>query len=63
LIKQYTKLAIESAKNGLSGVIGQDEDDGNSLSCISFDRIKGGKPFNVKNSSEFRTHLREIGQV
>ena len=39
--------AVYSAINGVSGVVGWDEDDGNKLSCIDFNRIKGGKPFDT----------------
>ncbi|MDR1256108.1 MAG: pyrophosphate--fructose-6-phosphate 1-phosphotransferase [Puniceicoccales bacterium] len=63
LIRQCAKLAVESALGGASGVIGLDEDDGDALACISFDRIRGGKPFDAKNHPEFAKLLREIGQM
>jgi pyrophosphate--fructose-6-phosphate 1-phosphotransferase len=63
LIKCSAVLAVQSALNGVSGVIGLDEDNGNILTCISFDRIRGGKPFNVEKHAEFSKLLKEIGQV
>jgi pyrophosphate--fructose-6-phosphate 1-phosphotransferase len=61
LIGQCAELAVKSALNGVSGVVGLDED--NILSCISFDRIGGGRPFDAGNSGEFSELLREIGQA
>ena len=50
LIFDCADLAIISAINGKSGVIGPDEDNNNHLSCIDFKRIKGGKPFDINQS-------------
>ena len=61
LIAASCALAVESAMNGVSGVVGRDEDHSNELRVCEFERIKGGKPFNVRNS-RFRRMLREIGQ-
>ena len=47
---------------GKSGVIGLDENNGNKLSCINFERIKGGKPFDY-NQAWFKNMLNEIGQT
>ena len=47
LIIEIADKAVESAINGISGVIGWDEDNNNTLSCIDFTRIKGGKPFDT----------------
>ena len=47
LIFEMADFAIKSALAGNSGVIGHDEVNNNKLSCINFDRIKGGKPFNL----------------
>ncbi|MDE6432548.1 MAG: pyrophosphate--fructose-6-phosphate 1-phosphotransferase, partial [Opitutales bacterium] len=63
LIEQSAKLAVQAYKNGQSGVIGLDEDNGNTLSCIEFSRIKGGKPFQLDKHPEFRDLLKEIGQL
>ena len=54
-------LAVDSALAGVGGVVGKDEDDSNTIRACEFTRVKGGKPFNVRNS-RFRKMLREIGQ-
>ncbi len=48
LIFELADYAVKCATKGLSGVIGWDEDNTNTLSCIDFNRIKGGKPFDIK---------------
>ena len=47
LIKRSASLAAECGLSGKNGVVGLDEDNNDELSLINFDRIKGGKPFNV----------------
>ncbi|HVK45184.1 MAG TPA: pyrophosphate--fructose-6-phosphate 1-phosphotransferase [Micropruina sp.] len=47
LIHSMTDLAVDSALRGESGVIGHDEENGDVLTAIAFDRIKGGKPFDI----------------
>jgi len=47
LIKSMTDFAVDSALRGESGVIGNDEERGDELRAIEFDRIKGGKPFDI----------------
>jgi len=47
LIFELADHAVKSAVQGISGVVGWDEQDNNQLSCINFNRIKGGKPFNT----------------
>src|SRR5690606_1896832 len=47
LIKGCVDLAVQSALAGESGVVGHDEDRGNVLRAIEFERIKGGKPFDI----------------
>jgi diphosphate-dependent phosphofructokinase len=47
LIKSCTDLAVEVALRREGGVIGHDEGNGGRLRAIEFDRIKGGKPFDV----------------
>ena len=61
LIRLSCELAVESAKNGKSGVVGLDDDNKN-MSLIDFKRIKGGKPFDV-NQEWFKALLAEIGQI
>jgi len=62
LIKQCTDLAVDSALAGTPGVIGQDEENGDVLSAIAFDRIKGGKPFDI-SQQWFVDLLDAIGQA
>ena len=47
LIKQCTDVAVDSALAGKPGVIGEDEENGDVLTAIAFERIKGGKPFDI----------------
>ena len=61
LIKDCADLAVDCALRGESGVIGQDEDQGDQLRAIEFDRIKGGKPFNT-DQEWFLDLLKTIGQ-
>ncbi len=61
LIQKCCALAVDSAMKGVGGVVGKDEDDSNTLKACEFTRVRGGKPFNVRNS-RFRKMLREIGQ-
>ncbi len=62
LIIQTADMAVENALNKISGVIGLDEDHNNKMQCIEFDRIKGGKPFDIK-TEWFRKLLKDIGQI
>ena len=61
LIKQCTDLAVDCALHGESGVIGQDEENGDVLSAIAFDRIAGGKAFDI-NQQWYKDLLASIGQ-
>lgn len=61
LIKSCTDLAVQIALEGGSGVIGHDEDHNNILRAIEFERIKGGKPFDI-DAEWFEDLLDEIGQ-
>ncbi len=47
LIFEVADHAVQSALSGKNGVVGWDEDNNNTLSCIDFSRIKGGKPFDT----------------
>ncbi len=62
LIKSCTDLAVECALRGESGVIGHDEDNQGLLRAIEFERIKGGKPFNI-DTEWFESLLSDIGQI
>ncbi|MBR1587027.1 MAG: pyrophosphate--fructose-6-phosphate 1-phosphotransferase [Kiritimatiellae bacterium] len=61
LIHDCAVKAVESAFEGIGGVVGKDEGRHNDLRACEFERIAGGKPFNVRNS-RFRKMLKEIGQ-
>lgn len=61
LIKLMSDYAVECGLRGESGVIGHDEDRGGELRAIEFERIKGGKPFDITNDW-FVSMLDEIGQ-
>jgi pyrophosphate--fructose-6-phosphate 1-phosphotransferase len=61
LIRSMTDLAVDSALRGEPGVIGHDEEDDDTLKAIAFDRIKGGKPFDI-TQAWFTELLSEIGQ-
>lgn len=61
LIRACVDKAVESALAGVSGVIGEDEKRDNELRAIEFERIKGGKKFDVK-TGWFVELLGEIGQ-
>lgn len=61
LIKSMTDYAVGCALRGISGVVGHDEEQGDQLRAIEFDRIKGGKPYNI-DDPEFVELLDKIGQ-
>lgn len=61
LIEKCARKAVECALNGISGVVGPDEDAQAVIRACEFERIKGGKPFNVRKGL-FRKMLAEIGQ-
>jgi pyrophosphate--fructose-6-phosphate 1-phosphotransferase len=61
LIGKCAVKAVECALAGVSGVIGEDEERGDELRAIEFDRIKGGKPFDI-TTGWFGQMLEEIGQ-
>ena len=63
LIGRCAKEGVASAIQGVSGCMGQDEDkDGHPIRAIEFDRVKGGKPFDV-SQEWFQKMLKEIGQL
>ena len=61
LIHSMTDLAVDTALRGESGVIGHDEENGDVLTAVAFDRIKGGKPFDI-TQDWYLELLSEIGQ-
>jgi pyrophosphate--fructose-6-phosphate 1-phosphotransferase len=62
LIRQCTNFAVDAALRGESGVVGQDEERGDELRAIEFERIRGGKRFDV-TVRWFTDLLRDIGQA
>jgi len=61
LIQRMVDLAVDTALQGRSGVIGHDEEQGDELRAIEFPRIAGGKAFDV-TVPWFGELLGEIGQ-
>ena len=61
LIKASGKLGPKLALDGQCGVVGMDEEKNGELGLIDFERIKGGKPFNI-DQKWFNELLKEIGQ-
>jgi pyrophosphate--fructose-6-phosphate 1-phosphotransferase len=62
LIRSCTDLAVQCALDGVSGVVGEDEERGDVLRAIEFDRIKGGKEFRLA-TDWFAKMLAAIGQA
>jgi pyrophosphate--fructose-6-phosphate 1-phosphotransferase len=61
LIRTCAFLAVDAALRGESGVVGHDEERGDELRAIEFERIKGGKPFDT-SLPWFTRMLDAIGQ-
>lgn len=62
LIRKCTDYAVVAALRGESGVVGQDEERGDELRAIEFERIAGGKKFDT-SVPWFTDLLRELGQA
>ena len=62
LIFEVADKAVESATIGMSGVVGWDEDNNNQLSCIAFERIKGGKSFDT-SQKWYQEMMQEIHNI
>jgi pyrophosphate--fructose-6-phosphate 1-phosphotransferase len=62
LIGDCTRCAVDAALRGESGVVGQDEERGDELRVIEFERIAGGKAFDA-SVPWFIDLLRDIGQA
>ncbi len=60
LIMKTADHAVTFGLNGQSGVVGIDESD-DSMRCIEFGRIRGGKPFDI-GQKWFSDMLKDIGQ-
>jgi pyrophosphate--fructose-6-phosphate 1-phosphotransferase len=52
---------VEGAFSGTPGVAGMDEDKGGEVRVIEFERIKGGKPFDV-TTGWFVDMMKEVNQ-
>jgi pyrophosphate--fructose-6-phosphate 1-phosphotransferase len=61
LIRDCAVVAVDSALNGISGLVGQDEDQGNVIRACEFSRVAGAKPFNTQQPW-FEDLLTEIAQ-
>lgn len=61
LIDSMVKLAVKSAQDGVSGVIGHDEERGDELRAVEFERIAGHKAFDV-SQPWFHELMDGIGQ-
>jgi pyrophosphate--fructose-6-phosphate 1-phosphotransferase len=62
LIRDCTNYAVDAALRGESGVVGQDEERGDEIRVIEFERIAGGKAFDA-SVPWFRDLLRDLGQA
>jgi pyrophosphate--fructose-6-phosphate 1-phosphotransferase len=62
LIQAMCDYAIRCALAGKDGVIGHDTENGGRLRAIEFERIKGGKPFDIEQPW-FTDMLDDIGQA
>ena len=62
LIARCASHAVDAALKGETGVVGEDEENGDALSVIAFERIKGGKHFDAK-VGWFTQLLDAIGQA
>ncbi|MDH3959349.1 MAG: pyrophosphate--fructose-6-phosphate 1-phosphotransferase, partial [Actinomycetota bacterium] len=61
LIKSCVDTAVDTAMAGGSGLVGHDEERDDLLRAIEFDRIKGGKNFDI-DAAWFEELLAGIGQ-
>jgi len=63
LIGRCAQVGVESAIAGISGCMGEDEDkEGAPIRAIEFERIAGGKPFNIE-LPWFKDMLVSIGKI
>jgi pyrophosphate--fructose-6-phosphate 1-phosphotransferase len=62
LIRECTTYAVDAALRGESGVVGQDEERGDELRVIEFERIAGGKAFDT-SVPWFGELLHDLGQA
>ena len=62
LIKESASFAAKQAIEKKSGLAGLDDDNDSQLRLIEFERIKGGKPFDI-DVGWYQTMLQEINQI
>ena len=62
LIFELSDYAVKAATEGGNGVIGWDENNNNKVSCIDFNRIKGGKTFD-KSLNWYTKMIQEINAI
>lgn len=62
LIFELSDYAVKAATKEKNGVIGWDEENNNKLSCIDFNRIKGGKTFD-KSLRWYTKMMEEINAI
>jgi pyrophosphate--fructose-6-phosphate 1-phosphotransferase len=62
LIREMAELAVVCALDGVPGVIGHDEDNGDKLRAIEFERIAGHKAFDT-SQAWFGELLAGVGQA
>ena len=62
LIRQCTTYAVDAALRGEFGVVGQDEERGDQLRAIEFERIAGGRKFDP-SVPWFERLMRELGHA
>ena len=61
LIRACAKVAVQSALDGVSGLVGQDENRDNEIRACEFERVAGAKPFDT-NHAWFNELLADIQQ-
>lgn len=61
LIRACAEVAVTAALEGISGLVGQDENQGNVIRACEFERVAGAKPFDV-TQNWFTSLLADIGQ-
>ena len=61
LIKACAEVAVQAALDGVSGLVGEDENQGNVIRACEFERVAGAKPFDT-TQVWFTDLLNNIGQ-
>lgn len=61
LIHDCATVAVDAALNGISGLVGMDEDADNNIRACEFERVAGAKPFNT-DQKWFEDLLKDLKQ-